>query len=185
MHVLSQLNVCFLLVMHPLFIHPPTRTHTNQQATHTQTNAHHPHKPRPTHPPTHPHPQINSAMVEMYADTTARGGVLEPEGIIEIKFRQPDLVAAMHRMDPVLLSLKVWHMLVMYTHHLICAFMCVHSCLCASCVCMVAIVAYFCIQPLLYCINHHNHPLSFPRHKGPLQVHYGPAKSTSYPCIHS
>jgi Carboxyl transferase domain len=44
--------------------------------------------------------------VEMYADTTARGGVLEPEGIVEIKFRTPDLLAAMHRLDPVILKLK-------------------------------------------------------------------------------
>jgi acetyl-CoA carboxylase/biotin carboxylase 1 len=42
----------------------------------------------------------------MYADTTARGGVLEPEGIVEIKFRTPDLIAAMHRLDPVILKLK-------------------------------------------------------------------------------
>eukprot|EP00884_Botryococcus_braunii_P014175 jgi/Botrbrau1/22759/Bobra.0132s0090.2 len=51
--------------------------------------------------------QINSEQVEMYADTTARGGVLEPEGIVEIKFRTPDLIAAMHRLDPVILKLKV------------------------------------------------------------------------------
>lgn len=42
----------------------------------------------------------------MYADTTARGGVLEPEGIVEIKFRTPDLLATMHRLDPVILKLK-------------------------------------------------------------------------------
>lgn len=42
----------------------------------------------------------------MYADPGARGGVLEPEGIVEIKFRTPDLIKAMHRLDPVLLNLK-------------------------------------------------------------------------------
>lgn len=42
----------------------------------------------------------------MYADTTARGGVLEPEGIVEIKFRTPDLLATMHRLDPVISKLK-------------------------------------------------------------------------------
>ncbi len=41
--------------------------------------------------------QINAANVEMYADPTARGGVLEPEGVVEIKFRKPDLVRMMHR----------------------------------------------------------------------------------------
>lgn len=45
--------------------------------------------------------------MEMYADPSARGGVLEPEGIVEIKFRTPDLLAAMHRLDPVLQQLKV------------------------------------------------------------------------------
>lgn len=42
----------------------------------------------------------------MYADPAARGGVLEPEGIVEIKFRTPDLVKAMHRLDPVIARLK-------------------------------------------------------------------------------
>lgn len=47
----------------------------------------------------------------MYADPAARGGVLEPEGVVEIKFRKPDLIAAMHRLDPVLQQLKVSHQL--------------------------------------------------------------------------
>jgi acetyl-CoA carboxylase carboxyltransferase component len=42
----------------------------------------------------------------MYADPIARGGVLEPEGIVEIKFRTPDLVRAMHRLDPIIAGLK-------------------------------------------------------------------------------
>jgi len=29
-----------------------------------------------------------------------RGGVLEAEGMVEIKFRKPDLLATMHRIDP-------------------------------------------------------------------------------------
>ena len=37
--------------------------------------------------------------VEMYADPTARAGVLEPEGIVEIKFRDAELRAAMLRTD--------------------------------------------------------------------------------------
>lgn len=42
--------------------------------------------------------QISTAgQVEMYADPGARGGVLEPEGVCEIKFRDPDLVKMMHR----------------------------------------------------------------------------------------
>ena len=46
------------------------------------------------------------AQVEMYADPGGRGGVLEPEGIVEIKFRSADQVAAMHRLDPVILRLR-------------------------------------------------------------------------------
>ena len=44
--------------------------------------------------------------VEMYADPGARGGVLEPEGIVEIKYRTPDLIKTMHRLDPVILKIK-------------------------------------------------------------------------------
>jgi len=52
--------------------------------------------------------QINPDQVESYADTTGKGGVLEPEGMVEIKFREKELVAAMHRLDPIIrqLSLK-------------------------------------------------------------------------------
>jgi len=42
-------------------------------------------------------PTINQRHMEMYADPDARGGILEPEGIVEIKFRTKDLVKAMHR----------------------------------------------------------------------------------------
>lgn len=50
--------------------------------------------------------QINAEHIEMYADTTAQGGVLEPSGIVEIKFRVPELIALMHRIDPVIAQLK-------------------------------------------------------------------------------
>nr|XP_014342769.1 PREDICTED: acetyl-CoA carboxylase-like [Latimeria chalumnae] len=39
--------------------------------------------------------------MEMYADQESRGGVLEPEGTVEIKFRKKDLVKTMRRVDPV------------------------------------------------------------------------------------
>jgi len=42
----------------------------------------------------------------MYADPDARGGILEAEGIVEIKFRSKDLVKAMHRMDDTLIELR-------------------------------------------------------------------------------
>merc|ERR1712084_205593 len=38
--------------------------------------------------------------MEMYADPDSRGGILEPAGITEIKFRQPDQLKGMHRNDP-------------------------------------------------------------------------------------
>jgi acetyl-CoA carboxylase/biotin carboxylase 1 len=41
--------------------------------------------------------QINPTHIETFADPRARGGVLEPEGVVEIKFRTPDLIKAMHR----------------------------------------------------------------------------------------
>ncbi|XP_010461353.1 PREDICTED: acetyl-CoA carboxylase 1-like [Camelina sativa] len=50
--------------------------------------------------------QINSDYVEMYADETARGNVLEPEGMIEIKFRTKELLECMGRLDQKLINLK-------------------------------------------------------------------------------
>ena len=47
-------------------------------------------------------PTINAnGLMEMYADPTSRGGVLEPEGIVEIKFRKKDLSETMNRNDTV------------------------------------------------------------------------------------
>ncbi|XP_028621240.1 acetyl-CoA carboxylase 2 [Grammomys surdaster] len=44
---------------------------------------------------------INPLCIEMYADKESRGGVLEPEGTVEIKFRKKDLVKTIRRIDPV------------------------------------------------------------------------------------
>jgi acetyl-CoA carboxylase/biotin carboxylase 1 len=44
-------------------------------------------------------PTINQDKMEMYADPDSRGGILEPSGISEIKFRTPDQVKMMHRLD--------------------------------------------------------------------------------------
>ncbi|PNI64839.1 ACACB isoform 1 [Pan troglodytes] len=43
---------------------------------------------------------INPLCIEMYADKESRGGVLEPEGTVEIKFRKKDLIKSMRRIDP-------------------------------------------------------------------------------------
>ncbi|XP_031712887.1 acetyl-CoA carboxylase 1 isoform X3 [Anarrhichthys ocellatus] len=50
-------------------------------------------------------PTINPRHMEMYADKDSRGGVLEPEGTVEIKFRRKDLVKTMRRVDPIYTSL--------------------------------------------------------------------------------
>lgn len=44
--------------------------------------------------------KINSEWIEMYADTSARGGILEPEGVVGVKFRPHHLHALMERIDP-------------------------------------------------------------------------------------
>jgi acetyl-CoA carboxylase/biotin carboxylase 1 len=44
-------------------------------------------------------PTINPDAMEMYADVEARGGVLEPEGIVGIKYRKDRLLATMERLD--------------------------------------------------------------------------------------
>ncbi|KAF9933728.1 acetyl-coenzyme-A carboxylase [Mortierella alpina] len=51
-------------------------------------------------------PTINEDMMEMYADKRSRAGVLEPEGIVEIKFRKAQLLATMERLDDTYRALK-------------------------------------------------------------------------------
>jgi acetyl-CoA carboxylase carboxyltransferase component len=50
-------------------------------------------------------PTINRPFMEMYADEQSRGGVLEPEGTVDVKFRHADVCAMAHRVDPVLCNL--------------------------------------------------------------------------------
>jgi len=45
-------------------------------------------------------PTINEEKMTMYADPDSRGGILEPAGITEVKFRLPDQLKVMHRIDP-------------------------------------------------------------------------------------
>jgi acetyl-CoA carboxylase/biotin carboxylase 1 len=47
-------------------------------------------------------PTINEEVMEMYADKESRGGILEPPGICEVKFRSGDQMSKMHQLDPVL-----------------------------------------------------------------------------------
>ena len=51
-------------------------------------------------------PTINEEKMEMYADPDSRGGILEPAGITEIKFRLPDQLKLMHKTDPQLAALE-------------------------------------------------------------------------------
>lgn len=50
--------------------------------------------------------KINPDHIEMYAERTAKGNVLEPEGMIEIKFRSKELLECMGRLDQQLITLK-------------------------------------------------------------------------------
>lgn len=51
-------------------------------------------------------PTINPEMMEMYADEDSRGGVLEPEGIVNIKYRKERQLETMARLDPIYGELK-------------------------------------------------------------------------------
>lgn len=50
-------------------------------------------------------PTINPTKMEMFADKDSRGGILEPPGICEVKYRSQDQVSTMRRLDPQLLEL--------------------------------------------------------------------------------
>ncbi|CAL8348024.1 unnamed protein product [Lota lota] len=51
-------------------------------------------------------PTINPLCMELYADQESRGGVLEPEGTVEIKFRRKELLKTMKRLDTIYASLS-------------------------------------------------------------------------------
>jgi acetyl-CoA carboxylase/biotin carboxylase 1 len=51
-------------------------------------------------------PAINGEQMEMYADVESRAGVLEPEGIVEIKMRRDKIIRLMERLDSTYASLK-------------------------------------------------------------------------------
>ncbi|KAL9636419.1 MAG: hypothetical protein Q9164_002839 [Protoblastenia rupestris] len=51
-------------------------------------------------------PTINPDQMEMYADEDGRGGVLEPEGIVGIKYRRDRQLETMARLDPTYADLK-------------------------------------------------------------------------------
>lgn len=51
-------------------------------------------------------PTINPECMEMYADEDSRGGVLEPEGIVGIKYKKDRQLETMARLDPTYGDLK-------------------------------------------------------------------------------
>ncbi|XP_012233203.1 acetyl-CoA carboxylase isoform X2 [Linepithema humile] len=51
-------------------------------------------------------PTINPRFMEMFAENTSRGGILEADAIVEIKFRTKDILKTMHRIDPIIHQLK-------------------------------------------------------------------------------
>lgn len=51
-------------------------------------------------------PSINPEYMSMFVDNESRGGVLEPEGIVEVKYRKPKVQATMARLDPEYAQLK-------------------------------------------------------------------------------
>jgi acetyl-CoA carboxylase/biotin carboxylase 1 len=51
-------------------------------------------------------PTINPQFMEMYADEDSRGGVLEPEGIVGIKYKKEKQLQTMARLDPTYGDLK-------------------------------------------------------------------------------
>lgn len=50
--------------------------------------------------------KINPSVVEMYAESSARGAVLEPEGTVEIKFREAEIKECMKRLDGPMKALR-------------------------------------------------------------------------------
>lgn len=52
-------------------------------------------------------PTINAEMMEMYADEESRAGVLEPEGLVGIKFKRDKLLETMARTDDTYKELKI------------------------------------------------------------------------------
>lgn len=50
--------------------------------------------------------QINPTYMEMYSDPESRGGVLEPEGIVEVKYKEKDLVKTIGRLDHVVIEVS-------------------------------------------------------------------------------
>lgn len=51
--------------------------------------------------------QINPTYMEMYSDPESRGGVLEPEGIVEVKYKEKDMLKTIARLDHVVIGVSI------------------------------------------------------------------------------
>lgn len=49
---------------------------------------------------------INPRYLETYADPESRAGVLEPEGIVEVKYKEKDLLTTIQRVDPITINVR-------------------------------------------------------------------------------
>lgn len=49
---------------------------------------------------------INPRYLETYADPESRAGVLEPEGIVEVKYKEKDLITTIQRVDPITIGVS-------------------------------------------------------------------------------
>lgn len=47
---------------------------------------------------------INPRYIETYSDPEARAGVLEPEGIVEVKYKEKDMLKTIQRLDPTVIN---------------------------------------------------------------------------------
>jgi len=50
---------------------------------------------------------INSRYIETYADPDSRAGVLEPEGVVEVKYKEKDIIKTINKLDPVVLKVSI------------------------------------------------------------------------------
>ena len=49
---------------------------------------------------------INPRYIETFADPESRAGVLEPEGIVEVKYKEKDLIKTINRLDPTIINVR-------------------------------------------------------------------------------
>ncbi|CAG9801571.1 unnamed protein product [Chironomus riparius] len=47
---------------------------------------------------------INPRYIETYSDPESRAGVLEPEGIVEVKYKEKDMIKTIQRLDPAIMN---------------------------------------------------------------------------------